>query len=135
VTALKLEVYLNTPTFHCDGIYSLPTMSATSHPVSQFFTSFADIGFTHQSTAPLVPEFARLRKMAKWSKAEAWEIRGQFYDAVADEFGFLFGTDLGNLEQLQRLCELVHIHPAPDTVKESKKVSSSQNHEVGFLSC
>jgi hypothetical protein len=97
-------------------------MDAVAGPIAAYFTSFAGIEFVHNVRAPVSSEFKRLRRRAKWDEATTAEERRRFRDAVADEFGVLFGTDLDDLDALQRLCALVKIHPPPDNARECRKV-------------
>jgi hypothetical protein len=98
------------------------TMTTAEHPITSFFTSFAAIGFTWRNTAHLSREWRRLRRFARWNDDELEAVRTRWWAAVADEFQFLYGTDLNDLGSLQRLCGAVGIHPAPETVPQCKKV-------------
>jgi hypothetical protein len=100
-------------------------MAARVGPIHAYFTSFTDMGFTHNTRAPLIAEFRRLELRARWQGEDLSDELHRFRVAVANEFNFLFGTDLGDLDALQRLCVLVKIHPPPGNVEECQKVSIS----------
>jgi hypothetical protein len=96
---------------------------ANASPINTFFASFAALGFTHNQRASLIHEFQRLEQLAKWDRRVAANMRHRFWDTIANEFTFLFGSEFDNLDHLQRLCALVRVHPIPESLGACKKVS------------
>jgi hypothetical protein len=92
------------------------------HPIHVFFASFTDLGFIHNASFRILREWKRLNRVAIWDPENAEEMRHRFRRAVAAEFCFLFGTDLDDLDALQRLCALVLMRPPPVDVDGCRKV-------------
>ncbi|KAF7332843.1 hypothetical protein MVEN_02389200 [Mycena venus] len=73
--------------------------------LSQFFSSYPK--YEYDPCGPASQQFQQLRRVYKWSKGDADE-------ALRWEYG----DDVNSLENWQRLCRVVEIHPVPNSLEE-----------------
>ncbi|KAI9446047.1 hypothetical protein H4582DRAFT_1843320 [Lactarius indigo] len=85
-------------------------------PLEKFFSRYPE--FLFQPSNSLVKEFDRLCKEYRWKKkSPSWEAaREQFRSAMKKEFDHRYGTDVRDINNWLKLCFVLRIDPAPDTL-------------------
>jgi hypothetical protein len=92
-------------------------------PLEGFFSQFPH--FQSQPSNSPVVEFDRLCKSQEWEKddPEKKAAREGFQVALKMEFNDLYGSDEKNIANWHKLCFVLRIDPAPDTLRECRAVS------------
>ncbi|KAH9025565.1 hypothetical protein EDB84DRAFT_1504280 [Lactarius hengduanensis] len=89
-------------------------------PLEGFFSQYPDFQ-PEPSNSPVV-EFDRLCKAYHWkrkdSKREA--AREEFHFAMKKEFDHLYGSDKKDINNWLKLCFVLRIDPAPDTLRDCR---------------
>jgi hypothetical protein len=100
------------------------TKNDVTQPLERFFSQYSK--FQYQPTKSSVTEFNRLCKEYGWKKEEnkREDARRKFNYAIKKEFDFLYGSNEKDIKNWHKLCRVLRIDPAPNTVKECRKVSS-----------
>jgi hypothetical protein len=85
-------------------------------PLVEFFATY---GRVYDPQRPVHSQWRSLQKRFKrdgMSRAEQVNASAEYLDAVAQEFGHLFGTSTNDLESMQSLAQELHINPVPDNL-------------------
>ena len=92
-------------------------------PLEGFFSQYSN--FQSQPTNSPVVEFDRLCKTYHWERddPEKEAARKAFQFALKMEFDDLYGSDENDIDNWHKLCYVVRIDPAPDTLRECRTVS------------
>ena len=95
-----------------------------TRPLERFFSQYSK--FQYQPTKSSVTEFNRLCKEYGWKKEEKTreDVRSKFNFAIKNEFGFLYGSVEKDIANWHKLCHVLRIDPAPNTLEECRKVRS-----------
>ena len=93
-------------------------------PLEGFFSKYPKFKF-QPSNSPTF-EFNRLCKLYKWKKGDqGWKVALEAFNiSLKKEFNDLYGSDEHNIKNWRKLCYVLRIDPAPDTLRESRDVSS-----------
>ncbi|KAH9066260.1 hypothetical protein EDB87DRAFT_1554056 [Lactarius vividus] len=89
-------------------------------PLEGFFSQFSN--FQSQPSNSPVIEFDRLCKTYQWERddPERKAAREEFQYAMKMEFDDLYGSDEKDIENWHKLCYVLRIDPAPDTLQECR---------------
>lgn len=92
-------------------------------PLEGFFSQFPH--FQSQPSNSPVVEFDRLCKSYQWERndPEKEAAREAFQFAMKREFDDLYGSDEKDIKNWHKLCYVLRIDPAPDTLRECREVS------------
>ena len=92
-------------------------------PLEGFFSQFPQ--FQSQPSNSPVVEFDRLCKSYEWERndPEKKAARKGFQVALKMEFNDLYGSDEKNIANWHKLCFVLRIDPAPNTLRECRAVS------------
>jgi hypothetical protein len=95
--------------------------NGVNQPLKRFFSRYSE--FQYQPASLPESEFDRLCKEYGWEK-KFEDARRKFNLAMKKEFDALYGSDEEDIKNWYKLCHVLRIDPAPDTLKECRKVSS-----------
>ena len=95
--------------------------NSVNKPLNIFFSRFSE--FKYQSASSPMGEFIRLCKEYGWEK-KFEDARRKFNLAMKKEFDALYGSDEEDINNWYKLCHVLRIDPAPNTLKECRKVSA-----------
>ncbi|KAI9446049.1 hypothetical protein H4582DRAFT_524670 [Lactarius indigo] len=89
-------------------------------PLEGFFSQFSN--FQSQPSNSPVVEFDRLCKTYQWERndPERKAAREEFQYAMKLEFDDLYGSDEKDIENWHKLCYVLRIDPAPDTLQKCR---------------
>jgi len=92
-------------------------------PLEGFFSQYSN--FQSQPSNSPVVEFDRLCKTYDWERndPERKAAREDFQFAMKMEFNDLYGSDEKDIENWHKLCYVLRIEPAPDTLQKCRTVS------------
>ncbi len=92
-------------------------------PLEGFFSQYSN--FQSQPSNSPVVEFDRLCKTYDWERndPERKAAREDFQFAMKMEFNDLYGSDEKDIENWHKLCYVLRIDPAPDTLQKCRTVS------------
>jgi hypothetical protein len=92
-------------------------------PLEVFFSKYPN--FRSQPSDSPVAEFKRLCKLHDWERdnPEREFARKVFHIAMKREFDHIYGSDEHGIKSWHLLCDVLGIHPVPDTLRECRAVS------------
>jgi len=91
-----------------------------STPLEEFFSQYTK--FQYQPLSSPVSEFRRLCDEYGWGKDDKRKkgARYKFSVAIKKEFGDLYGSDEKDIKNWHKLCHVLRIDPAPNSLKECR---------------
>ncbi|KAI9453957.1 hypothetical protein BJY52DRAFT_1394853 [Lactarius psammicola] len=94
-------------------------------PLEGFFSQYSN--FQSQPSNSPVVEFDRLCRTYDWERndPERKAAREAFQFAMKMEFDDLYGSDENDIENWHKLCYVLRIDPAPDTLRQCRAVNVS----------
>ena len=90
-------------------------------PLEDFFSQYPI--FQHQPSNSPEAEFRRLCETYHWIKDDKIAPREAFRIAMKEEFEALYGSDEKDINNWYKLCHVLRIDPAPDTLPKCRAVS------------
>jgi hypothetical protein len=90
-------------------------------PLEAFFSQYPN--FQYDPSNSPVAEFYRLCGTYHWKGHEKKDAREAFHNAMKEEFDDLYGSDETDINNWHKLCYVLRIDPAPDTLRECRAVS------------
>jgi hypothetical protein len=106
-----------------------------NQPLKTFFSLYSKFQYQPQNSPST--EFKRLCEEYRWEKnsAEEKNARYIFNLAMKKEFDSLYGSDEKDINNWYKLCHVLRIDPAPNTLKECRAVSAplSGSSDFSFL--
>ncbi|CAE6492882.1 unnamed protein product [Rhizoctonia solani] len=91
--------------------------------VSQFFSQFPS--FKYDSSQPVMTEYLRMsrtRGFKSLSQKARQEAKLELKDALAEDFGQLYGYDVNDLGAWQSLCRVLRFEDIPDDLEECQQL-------------
>ncbi len=99
-------------------------VSGLGKRLETFFSQYPK--FQYQPGSSSVPEFHRLCKEYNWKRDDPKRkaARHKFSLIMKEEFDALYGSDEKDINNWHKLCYVLRIDPAPNTVEKCRAVSS-----------
>ena len=110
---------------NCDFQTSKQEPINKNQPLKRFFSQYS--AFQYQPRNSPVTEFKRLCKEYRWEKdgREEKAARYELNVAMVKEFNSLYGSDQKDIKNWYKLCHVLRIEPAPNTVKKCSAVRAT----------
>ncbi|KAM0436932.1 hypothetical protein ACHAPT_002645 [Fusarium lateritium] len=102
-----------------DKVEPTPPEKVADSPMDLFFAKYPE--FEYMRNKPLWNEFDRLCEDLKFGEPKRYHVKGDFRNALVEEFNHVYGTDEGDLECWRKLCKTMGLS-TPTTLAKAHKL-------------